>query len=90
MGNEVMGNEVMGLQMLSRAMGYHGLGNHLCHLCNDEDGPPQISSLDHILKAHWKELHLGSEMDMERLMDMLSSSQLEVLSKFKSIFKPCS
>ena len=46
------------------------------------DGPLQISLLDHILKAHWKELHLDSEMDMERLMDMLSSSQLEVLSKF--------
>ena len=55
---------------------------------NDEDGPLQISLLDHILKAHWKELHLGSEMDTERLMDMLSSSQLEVLSKFKDIFKP--
>ena len=55
---------------------------HLDHLCNDEDGPLQISLLDYILKAHWKELHLGSEMDMERLMDMLSSSQMEVLSKF--------
>ena len=41
-------------------------------------------------KAHRKKLHLGSEMDMERLMDMLSSSQLEVLSKFKNIFKPYS
>ena len=78
---------VMGLQMLSRAMGHHGRGNHPCHLCNDEDGPLQISLLDHILKAHWKELHLGSEMAMEKLMDMLSSSQLEVLSKF---FKPYS
>ena len=50
----------------------------------------QISLLDHILKAHWKELHLGSEMDMQKLMDMLSSSQLEVLSKFKNIYKPYS
>ena len=76
----------MGLQMVSRAMGHHGRGNHPCHLCNDEDGPLKIS----LLTTSWKELHLGSEMDMERLVDMLSSSQLEVLSKFKNIFKPYS
>ena len=87
MASDLGWKAVMGLQMLSRAMGHHGRGNHPCHLCNDEDGPLQISLLDHILKAHWKELHLGSEMDTERLMDMLSSSQLEVLSKFKDIFK---
>ena len=87
MASDLGWKAVMGLQMLSRAMGHHSRGNHPCHLCNDEDGPLQISLLDHILKAHWKELHLGSEMDTERLMDMLSSSQLEVLSKFKDIFK---
>ena len=87
MASDLGWKAVMGLQMLSRAMGHHGRGNHPCHLCNDEDGLLQISLLDHILKAHWKELHLGSEMDTERLMDMLSSSQLEVLSKFKDIFK---
>ena len=55
---------VMGLQMLSRSMGHNGRGNYPCHLCNDdEDGPLRISLLDHILKAHWKELHLGSEME---------------------------
>ena len=90
MASDLGWKAVMGLQMLSRAMGHHGQGNHPCHLCNDEDGPLQISLLDHILKAHWKELHLGSEMDTERLMDMLSSSQLDVLSKFKDIFKPYS
>ena len=42
---------VMGLQMISRAMGHHGRGNHPCHLCNDEDGPLQISLLDHILEG---------------------------------------
>ena len=79
---------MLGLQMLSRAMGHHGRGNHPCHLCNNEDGPLQISLLDHILKTHWKELHLGSEMDMEWLMDMLSRSQLEVLSNFKIFLSP--
>ena len=71
MASDLGWKAVMGLQMLSRAMGHHGRGNHPCHLCNDEDGPLQIS--------------LGSDMDTERLMNMLSSSQPEVLSKYMLI-----
>ena len=74
---------VTGLQMLNRAMGYHGQGNHPCHLCNESNGPmvDTESVLDHILKVHWKELHLDSEMDSGMLVQLLSNSELRLKNK---------
>ena len=79
MGHVLVGRAVLGLQMLSRAMGHQGYGDCQCHLCP--------SLLDHILDAHWKELHLHSEMDTDRILEMLGGYNLEVLPKFKNIFK---
>ena len=79
---------VMGLQMLSRALGHHGHGNHPYHLCPSHMvGRLQTSLLNHILDAHWKELHMPSEINRDRLLEILSDHSLEVLSKFKNIFK---
>ena len=41
--------------------------------------------LDYILKAHWKEPHLDLELESGILVEMLSNSELDVLSKFKDI-----
>lgn len=75
---------VLGLQMLSRAMGHHGHGNCQCHLCSSHsDKRLQIPLPDHILDAHWEELHLHSEIDTDRILEMLGGYNLEVLPKFK-------
>ena len=69
---------VMGLQMLSRVMGHHGRGNHPCHLCPSMDDRLQTPLLNHILGAHWKELHMPSEIETDRLLEMLGDHNLKV------------
>ena len=56
---------------------------NICHLCpSHSDNRLQIPLLDHILNiAHWKELHLHSEMDTDRILEMLGGYKLEVLLK---------
>ena len=83
MASDLGWKAVTGLQMLSRAMGHHGQGNHPCHE-SDDSIMDNESVLDHILKVHWKELHLDSEMDNGMLVQLLSDSKL---SKYKNIFK---
>jgi len=67
-------------------MSHRGQGKHPCHLCVDNDPPIEKPVLDHILEAHWKELHLSPGMDFDMLLGMLENAQLEILSKFSVIF----
>ena len=81
---------VAGLQMVSRAMSHHGRGDHPCHLCDDptllED-----SVLDHILNVHHQELHLrmnnSDSFSSSDLLGMLENLNVEILPKFKNIFR---
>ena len=81
-----------GLQTLNRTMDQPDYGswwitnvNHYpCHLCNVAPWLEK-SVLDPILTVHWKELHLNLKIDTDVLLGMLSTSELEVLSKLKSM-----
>ena len=81
---------VVGLQMVSRAMSHHGRGDHPCPLCDDptllEDGV-----LDHILNVHHQELHLrmnnSDSFSSSDLLGMLENLNVEILPKFKNIFR---
>ena len=80
---------VLGLKMLCRAMSHHGRGEHPCQLYNATLLPEDESVLDHILAKHKQYLHLGdSVMDSAELIDLLRNLHVEILSKFKSIFRP--
>ena len=56
-------------------MSHHGQGKHPCHLCVDNDQPIEKPVLDHILEAHWKELHLSPGMDFDMLLGMLENAR---------------
>ena len=68
-----------------QGMGHHSKGDHPCHLC---DVTPRLEKpvLHHTLTTHWKELHLGSEMDFDTLLGMLNESKLNFLLKFINNF----
>ena len=67
-----------------------GRGDHPCHLCDDptllED-----SVLDHILNVHHQELHLrmnnSDSFSSSDLLGMLENLNVEILPKFKNIFR---
>ena len=85
----VCGKTVLGFKMLCRAMSHHGRGEHPCQLCNATLLPEDETVLDHILAKHKQYLHLGdSVMDSAELIDLLRNLHVEILSKFKSIFRP--
>ena len=81
------GKAVLGLQMISRAMSHHGRGKHPCHLCEDHT-LKEDSVLEHILASHHQELHLPKpSLNSSHLLGMISSLKLEILPKFKNIFR---
>ena len=41
--------------------------------------------LDHILDAHWKELHFHSEMNKDRILEMLGGYNMEVLYIYQNV-----
>ena len=55
------GKAVLGLQMISRAMSHHGRGIQPCHLCKEETALRDVTLLEHIITAHYQELHLTSK-----------------------------
>ena len=78
---------VLGLQMVSRAMSHHGRGDHPCHMCEDKTPLKEDSVLDHILSVHHQELHLNTSLNGSELLGMLSNLNVEILPKFKNIFR---
>ena len=72
--------------MISSAMSHHDHGSHPCHLC---DATPLNDAfvLEHILAAHWRQLHLNAELDRKTLLDMLLAAlKLDFISKFTNLF----
>ena len=81
-------NAVLGLKLLSRATSHHERGEHPCHIRDEATPLLEKSVLDHILARHHQELFLKSEsmLDSSKLIGLLSSLQVENLSRIYKYF----